>query len=132
MDQETRSKGPYDDAVLWTLLLLEPLKEACDVARDRSAAVADFLEPLIERLSIPRRFADSMRRILQVLPRLYSGKSGRFARTELFDLALSVARADLLARGESIAPIKALLAASQERAGAGATGATPQRRTPRR
>ena len=42
-------KSPLDDTVLWTLLLLEPMKEACDGARDRAAAVADFLEPLIDR-----------------------------------------------------------------------------------
>jgi poly(A) polymerase len=63
-------EGPLDDTVLWTLLLLEPLKEACDGNRDRAAAVADFLEPLIERLAISRRFADGMRRIISVLPRL--------------------------------------------------------------
>jgi poly(A) polymerase len=111
MDEATKSNGAFDDAVLWTLLLLEPLKEACDGARDRSAAAADFLEPLAERLNIPRRFADTMKRILGVLPRLEGGKAGRFARTELFDLALTVAHADLVAQGASIAPLKGLLAA---------------------
>ncbi len=132
MDRETRTNGPYDDAVLWTLLLLEPLKEACDGARDRSVAVADFLDPLIDRLSIPRRFADTMRRILGVLPRLLSGKAGRFARTELFDLALSVAHADLLARGVPVTPIKALLDARQAGKAAPPEKAAPARRTARR
>src|SRR5262249_32297512 len=82
-------------------LLLEPMKEACDGARDRAAAVADFLEPLIERLAISRRYADGMRRIVAVLPRLTSGRAGRFARTEMFQLALEVAAADLASRGAS-------------------------------
>lgn len=107
VDDEIAANGPMDDAILWTMLLLEPLKEACDGARDRATAVADFLEPLVERLGIPRRFADTMRRVLGVLPRLESGKAGRFARTELFELALVVARGDLTAQRASLAPLKA-------------------------
>jgi poly(A) polymerase len=100
IDRRTAEQGPLDDTVLWTLLLLEPLKEACEGVRDRAAAAADFLEPLIERLAISRRYADGMRRILAVLPRLTAGKAGRFARTEMFQLALEVATAELYARGE--------------------------------
>ncbi len=98
-DRRIAEQRPLDDAVLWTLLLLEPLKEVMEGARDRGAASAELLEPIIERLSVPRRFADAMRRIVAVLPRLVSGKAGRFARTELFELALDVAEADLYARG---------------------------------
>ena len=87
--------GPARRHRAWTLLLLEPMKEASDGARDRAAAVADFLEPLIERLAISRRYADGMRRIVSVLPRLVSGKAGRFARTEMFQLAVEVAAAEL-------------------------------------
>lgn len=101
IDRRIAEDRPLDDAVLWTLLLLEPLKEAMDGARDRGAASAELLEPIIERLAVPRRFADAMRRIASVLPRLVSGKVGRFARTELFELALDVAEADLYARGVS-------------------------------
>ncbi len=100
VDRRTAEDGPLDDTVLWTLLLLEPMKEACEGARDRAAAVADFLEPLIERLAISRRYADGMRRIVAVLPRLTSGRAGRFARTEMFQLAVEVAAAELAARGE--------------------------------
>jgi poly(A) polymerase len=101
IDRRIAAQQPLDDAVLWTLLLLEPLKEAMEGARDRGAASAELLEPIIERLAVPRRFADAMRRIVAVLPRLVSGKAGRFARTELFDLALDVAEAELFARGAS-------------------------------
>lgn len=100
-DRQTAEDHPLDDTVLWTLLLLEPLKEACDGARDRAGAAADFLEPLIERLAISRRYADGMRRIVAVLPRLVSGRAGRFARTEIFQSAVEVAAADLSACGLS-------------------------------
>jgi poly(A) polymerase len=100
IDRRTAESGPLDDTVLWSLLLLEPMKEACDGARDRAAAVAEFLDPVIERIAISRRYADGMRRILAVLPRLVNGRAGRFARTEMFLLALEVAAAELWARGE--------------------------------
>jgi poly(A) polymerase len=103
-----------DDTVLWTLLLLEPLKEVCEGARDRGTAVADFLEPLVERLAISRRFADGIRRIIAVLPRLLSGRAGRFARTELFQAAVEVAAADLSARGESTAIVDRFRAAPEK------------------
>jgi poly(A) polymerase len=110
IDRRTAEDGPLDDTVLWTLLLLEPMKEACDGSRDRAAAVAEFLEPLIERIAISRRFADGMRRIVAVLPRLLSGRAGRFGRTEIFQLAVEVAAAELHSRGEPTEAIDKLRA----------------------
>lgn len=101
---------PLDDTVLWTLLLLEPLKEATEGAKDRGAAAVDLLEPMLERLAIPRRFADGMRRIVSILPRILSGKIGRLARNDVFDLVLDVAEADLFARGQSVEAIRAMRA----------------------
>ncbi len=108
IDERTLEEGPLDDTVLWTLLLLEPLKEACDGARDRAAAAADFLEPMIERLAISRRYADGIRRIISLLPRVAAGRVGRFARTELFIPTLSVAAAALFAEGRTTEPIDRL------------------------
>jgi len=108
IDRRTAEDGPLDDTVLWTLLLLEPMKEASDGARDRGAAVADFLEPLIERLAISRRYADGMRRIVTLLPKLSSGRAGRFARTDVFRLAVDVAEAEFVARGENPERIRKL------------------------
>jgi poly(A) polymerase len=88
VDRLTVARGAaLDDIVLWTLLVLEPLKEACDGERDRISAAFAFLDPVIERLAVPRRVADAVRRIVAVLPRLASGRAGRFSRTGLFDLA---------------------------------------------
>ena len=108
IDERTAEEGPLDDTVLWTLLLLEPLKEACEGSRDRAAAAADFLEPLVERLAISRRFADGMRRIISLLPRVSQGRAGRFARTDLFLPALMVATANLVAEGKPTAELDKL------------------------
>src|SRR6266545_3910163 len=88
VDRRTTARNaPLDDIVLWTLLMLEPMKEACEGERDRVSAAFAFLDPVIERLAVPRRVADAVRRIVAILPRLAAGRSGRFARTGLFELA---------------------------------------------
>jgi poly(A) polymerase len=115
IDQRT-TEVVLDDTVLWTLLLLEPMKEACDGLHDRGAAVSDFLEPLIERLAISRRHADGMRRIISIMPRLAGGRAGRFARTELFQPALEVVLADLMARGEPTDTLERLRSAPRSSA----------------
>jgi poly(A) polymerase len=85
VDEMTRERGePLSDLVLFCSLLLEPMIETCDFARDRMKMAGEFLEPLIDRLNVPRRIADAMRRIVALLPRLESGRGGRFQRTALF------------------------------------------------
>lgn len=91
LDRRTRERGqPFDDVVLWTLLLLEPMREATLGERDRVEAAYEFLEPVIDRLNVPRRIADAVRRIVAIFPRLEAGRIGRFAKTPLFGLASEV------------------------------------------
>lgn len=91
IDDQTRERGAaFDDVVLCTALLIEPMREACGGTRDRIAAAFDFLEPVVDRLNVPRRIADAVRRIVAMMPRLESGRAGRFARTPLYDLAEQV------------------------------------------
>jgi poly(A) polymerase len=100
VDAMTRARGrPLDDVVLWTVLLKEPLDEACAGERDRIRCASEFLEPVVERVAVPRRIADGVRRIVAVLPRLAAGRAGRFARTELMGSALDVLESELLASG---------------------------------
>jgi len=107
------NQGPFlvrADTVLWTLLLLEAMKEACEGQRDRAKAVASFLDRVIERLAITRRCAEGMRRIVASLPRTLAGRPGRLVHTETFPLVLDVAEADLASAGRSTALISALRA----------------------
>ncbi len=91
LDRWTEERGePPDDIVLWTCLLFEPLLEACGSEGDGTDAAMDFLEPVIERLNVPRRVADAVRRIAVQLPRMYAGRAGRFSRTPLYALASEV------------------------------------------
>ncbi|MGH7435428.1 MAG: polynucleotide adenylyltransferase PcnB [Polyangiaceae bacterium] len=102
VDAMTRARGkPLDDIALWSLLLKEPLDEACAGERDRVRAASDFLDPIIERIAVPRRIADGVRRIAAILPRLSAGRVGRFGKTDLMAPALDVLEAELLASGRA-------------------------------
>ena len=90
IDRRTVENGPLDDVVLWTVLLAEPLREACDGARDRVEMAHEFLEGVVDRLNVPRRIAESIRRIVALMPRLESGRGGRFSRTPLYPVAMEV------------------------------------------
>jgi len=112
IDAMTRARGrALDDVVLWTMLLKEPLDEACAGERDKIRAATDFLEPIIERVAVPRRIADGVRRIVAILPRLAAGRAGRFARTDLMSSALDALEAELLAAGRSTEAIQKMRAA---------------------
>jgi poly(A) polymerase len=87
------------DVVLCSTLLIEPLLEACDGSRDRMAAAGRFLEPIVDRLNVPRRVADSMRRIATVIPRLESGRVGRLNRAPIWDEIRQVMAIRAIARG---------------------------------
>jgi poly(A) polymerase len=108
IDQKTLAEGILDDVVLMTALLYEPLEEAATGVRDVMGAVNDFLEPIVERIAMPRRIADGIRRIMTMVPRILVGRIGKFARTDLFLPALDVAEIVLLSRGQSTAQIEAL------------------------
>jgi len=90
VDRRTREGVTFDDTMLWLALLLEPMREACVDQNDRVQAAYDFLEPIIDRLNVPRRIADPVRRVIAMLPRVESGRLGRFARSGLYPLAAEI------------------------------------------
>ncbi|MFZ5889861.1 MAG: polynucleotide adenylyltransferase PcnB [Myxococcota bacterium] len=88
VDRRTQEgRGPLDDTLLWAILLLEPMREACLGERDRVEAAYAFLEPIVDRLNVPRRIADPVRRVVAAMPRFENGRIGRFARSALYPLA---------------------------------------------
>lgn len=103
VDRRTQAGVVFEDTLLWIALLLEPMREACMGQDDRVQAAYDFLEPIIDRLNVPRRIADPVRRVMVMLPRLESGKMGRLARSSLYPLAqevIALRQAALLLDGE--------------------------------
>jgi len=101
VDRATVDRGaPLDDTVLWAMLLLEPMREACAGEKDRVEAAYAFLEPIVDRLNVPRRIADSVRRIVALMPRVEAGRTGRFARTNLYPALKDVVELRAAALGE--------------------------------
>jgi len=101
VDRTTQErKSPLDDTVLWAMLLLEPMREACSGEKDRVEAAYAFLEPIVDRLNVPRRIADAVRRIVALMPRVEAGRTGRFARTTLYPALRDVVELRAAALGE--------------------------------
>jgi len=91
VDRRTASRGqPLHDIALMAVLMLEPMSEVVDGARDRTSAAYDFVDPVFQRMAVPRRMSDGVCRIVSLIPKLQAGKPGRFARTELFKIASEV------------------------------------------
>jgi poly(A) polymerase len=103
IDRHTREQGKaLDDIVLWATLLSEPLEECVYGDQDRGDATADFLEPIVDRIAMPRRIADAIRRIRTMLPRLAQGKGGRLLKNEVARYALETLEIELAAKGETL------------------------------
>ena len=133
VDRATVERGtPLDDTVLWAMLLLEPMREACAGEKDRVEAAYAFLEPIVDRLNVPRRIADSVRRIVALMPRVESGRTGRFARTNLYPALKDVVELRAAALGER-EPVEAaeLSAPGTSAAADGAKRKRRRRRKPR-
>ncbi|HET9956421.1 MAG TPA: polynucleotide adenylyltransferase PcnB [Polyangiaceae bacterium] len=127
LDRRTAEGLVPDDTLLWAALLLEPLREACEGTRDRVEAAAEFLEPIIDRLNVPRRIADPVRRVIAILPRLESGRGGRFTRSGLYPLAAELASLRASCLDDSAADEESTFVESGEEA-----AAAPARRKRRR
>jgi poly(A) polymerase len=103
VDRRTKERGePLDEVVLIAMLLIEPLREACVGARDRVDAAYRFLEAIVDRLNMPRRVAEPVRRIAAILPRIEAGRTGRFARTSLYPVAHEIASLYAAAQGREL------------------------------
>src|SRR6478609_2751988 len=129
VDRTTQErKSPLDDTVLWAMLLLEPMREACAGEKDRVEAAYAFLEPIVDRLNVPRRIADAVRRIVALMPRVEAGRTGRFARTQLYPALRDVVELRAAALGER-EPIEGNELSA---AGTSAAGEKPARKRRRR
>lgn len=102
IDKVTRERGAPDDLATWCALLAEPLSEYTTGVRDPQQAAMEFLDLVVERLAMPRRIADGVRRVMAVLPKLAQGRLGRLARTELAKPAIDTLELDLIARGKPL------------------------------
>lgn len=78
-DEIQRSGRALSDAVLFAVLLSEPLKEVAQDADDPGAAIDELLHPLVERLVLPRKLRDRVRQAMLVQRKLQTPPRGRAA-----------------------------------------------------
>lgn len=90
------------DAVLITALLLGPLEELLEGARDPSALYDEIMEDAAFRLALPRRIKERVRLIVTSQRRLRQGKLGSLVRRDYFVDAATLFALDQEARGEEL------------------------------
>ncbi|MFW5899369.1 MAG: poly(A) polymerase, partial [Jiangellaceae bacterium] len=128
VDRRQREGYLPTDPVLLAALLLGPIEEAIEDVRDPSAAFADFVEGVAERLVLPRRIKDRLRTVVTSQRRLRSGRLGALPRREYFADAATLFAVDREARGEEIPA----WAEAPERADDGSPSSRGRRRRRRR
>ena len=134
LDAKFRDEGLVDDVTLMATLLYDAIEEATTGVRDPNGAMLDYLDSLVERVSLPRRIADGVRRIMTMTPRLLQGRVGRAPRNEYFVPALDVLGMVLVSRGESTQLVDRMRREAAPAQPAPAQGRRPSawpRRTPR-
>ncbi|MCC7541904.1 MAG: poly(A) polymerase [Deltaproteobacteria bacterium] len=98
------------DAVMLCALVLGPIEEALEGARDVAEAFDDDASATLERLAVPRRMRDRMKQIVAALPRLRRGRGGALARRDFYDDAMALWSLDAEARGQTAEPPRVALA----------------------
>jgi poly(A) polymerase len=88
--------------VLLAALLLGPVEEALDGARNPGLAFTDFLEDAAARLMLPRRRKDRMASVVVALGRMRAGRLGALPRRDFFADAAALFALDQEARGKAV------------------------------
>jgi poly(A) polymerase len=102
IDRRQREGELPSDAVLLAALLLGPVEEALDGARNPGLAFADFLEDAAARLMLPRRMKDRMASVVVALGRMRAGRLGALPRRDFFADAAALFALDQEARGKAV------------------------------
>jgi poly(A) polymerase len=102
IDRRQREGELPSDAVLLAALLLGPVEEALDGARNPGLAFTDFLEDAAARLMLPRRMKDRMASVVVALGRMRAGRLGALPRRDFFADAAALFALDQEARGKAV------------------------------
>ncbi|MCA9577821.1 MAG: polynucleotide adenylyltransferase PcnB [Polyangiales bacterium] len=102
VDARVASGETLSEAVMVSALLLGPLNEALDGARNQAAAFEWFMEEVAERIAMPRRLKDRIRLITGSQGRLRSGKLGAIQTRDFFAEAATLYAIDCVAREQPV------------------------------
>jgi poly(A) polymerase len=99
VDAKVASGETPSDVVLLAALLLGPIHEALEGARDPLGAYEDFMVGLAESVAPPRRMKERMRAVIGCEQRLRRGRIGSLAHRDFFPEAAMLYELDCFARG---------------------------------
>lgn len=102
VDAQIAAGETISEAVMVSALLLGPLNEALDGARNQAAAFEWFMEEVSERIAMPRRLKDRIRLIIGSQGRLRSGKLGSIQTRDFFAEAAQLYALDCAARNQAV------------------------------
>ena len=102
LDAQVAAGETISEAVMVSALLLGPLNEALDGARNQAAAFEWFMEEVSERIAMPRRLKDRIRLITGSQGRLRSGKFGSIQTRDFFAEAAALYALDCTAREQPV------------------------------
>lgn len=102
IDRLTANDEKLTDTLLYATMLLGPIEEYLEGAKDLGEAFDEFFDELAYRLAIPRRIKDRVRLIVIAQRRLRTGKVGGLARRDFFYEAARLYAIDREARGEEV------------------------------
>ncbi len=102
VDAQIAAGEAISEAVMVSALLLGPLNEALDGARNQAAAFEWFMEEVSERIAMPRRLKDRIRLIIGSQGRLRSGKLGSIQTRDFFAEAAQLYALDCAARNQPV------------------------------
>ncbi|AKF09368.1 hypothetical protein [Sandaracinus amylolyticus] len=100
IDAAVRNKRVPSDSVLLGALLLGPIEEAIEGAKDPSVAYEDFMHEVTESLAVPRRMKERMRAIIGSQRRLRAGRHAPLTRRDFFEEAVQLFELEHAARGQ--------------------------------
>ncbi len=99
IDAKIASGVMPSDVVMLAALLLGPIHEALEGARDPLAAYEDFMTGLADSVAPPRRLKERMRAVIGCEQRLRRGRIGSLAHRDFFPDAALLYELDCHARG---------------------------------
>jgi poly(A) polymerase len=102
IDERQRRGHLPSDAVLVAALLMGPLEEWMEDARDPSIAFEEFFDDVAIRLAVPRRLKDLVRSVAVAQRRLATNKLGALPRRDFFYDAATLFAIVKQSRGEPV------------------------------
>jgi poly(A) polymerase len=132
IDSSVKNGRIPSDAVLLAALLLDPIEEALEGARDSGHAYEDFMRGVNNSLAVPRRMKERMRTLIGSQRRLRARHIGPLVRRDFFPEAVQLFELECAAHGQQLPALTTSMQAARGGAPEGEVLVRRRRRRRRR